>query len=272
MARPTLSRHRKFLRLAREVGGRLLARGALELIWDSAYESGDPYLGQSDDVEALAEWQGERGALTRALVNAGGDGNRGFIEEVEGRPGHCQVHDLLDHAPDYVRRRMEREIQRRERGATLAEIRAEAGRRGGSVRKTDTANGKQAEANDRRLLATDEQTVASDAPPAPAPAQELPPARRTPRRGGKRETWLTPVADAHEAVYGAGSFDVLAGRFAKGWRRLVEAHGGERCARVWAWSQRDESRRQFNTPEFVAAHFGAFDPDAPAFPDDGVAA
>jgi hypothetical protein len=94
-----------------------------------------------------------------------------------------------------------------------------------------------------------------------------PHARRR-RRGETRETWLTPIAEAHERIYGAGSFAPLAGRFATSWKQLVDAHGGEKCARVWAFSQRDASQRKFRTPENVAARFRDFDPDAPAFPED----
>lgn len=98
-----------------------------------------------------------------------------------------------------------------------------------------------------------------------------PPARGE-RRRGSRETWLTPIAEVHEQIFGIGSFAALAGRFAKSWKRLVEAHGAEKCARVWAFSQRDEGQRQFLTPEKVASRFSDFDPDAPAFPSDGAAA
>ncbi|MDE2467501.1 MAG: DUF1376 domain-containing protein [Bradyrhizobium sp.] len=94
---------------------------------------------------------------------------------------------------------------------------------------------------------------------------------RRKQRGAKRETWLTPIADAHEEIYGVGSFAPLAGRFAKSWSGLVAAHGAEKCGRVWAFSQKDESQRKFLTPEKVASRFADFDPDAPAFPEDGVA-
>ncbi len=112
------------------------------------------------------------------------------------------------------------------------------------------------------------QRATSDADLGPRTMDHSP--RRT-RRGGKRETWLTPIADAHERIYGAGSFAPLAGRFAASWKQLVDAHGGEKCARVWAFSQRDESQRKFLTPENVASRFSDFDPDAPAFSDEGAA-
>lgn len=114
MALPTLSTHWKFLRLARLLGSRVLARGVLETLWEPCWSAGDPYVGTSDDVEALCEWKGERGALTKALVTAGGSKGAGFLEPYEGRvmaaaEPHYQVHDFLAHCPGWVRRRRDRE-------------------------------------------------------------------------------------------------------------------------------------------------------------------
>src|SRR5215831_4700111 len=108
MARPGLTKHRKFLRLARVVGSVPLALGHLELLWEKCYESGDDYLGELIDVEAAAQWAGAPGELCEAFLSAGGEGNWGFIEEIKDRPGHYRCHDLFDHAPDYVARRRER--------------------------------------------------------------------------------------------------------------------------------------------------------------------
>ncbi len=138
MGRPGLTRHRKFSRVVRaldkiQVGfGEILARGALELLWDTTYENGDELLGDADDVENAAHWRGERGLLARALLEAGGADEDGFIEvrctcggtrkaHKEGkaceswRPaeGRYFVHDLLDHAPEYVATRREKELERR---------------------------------------------------------------------------------------------------------------------------------------------------------------
>ena len=91
MARPGLLQHRKFRRLARAVGSTALALGSLELVWSSAYESGDDYLGDEIDVESAAQWQGEPGALATALASAGGAGSVGFMAcpgaEWQGRAG-----------------------------------------------------------------------------------------------------------------------------------------------------------------------------------------
>ncbi len=131
MGRPGLSHHPKFLMLARALG-EVAARGVLELMWEVSYESGDERLGSPDAVEAAARWRGERGACFAALRDSTGQGAVGFIEE---RGGVWCVHDLWDHAPDYVRKRATREEQRRVKGRSLAaERRAVTGQSPGSDR------------------------------------------------------------------------------------------------------------------------------------------
>jgi hypothetical protein len=98
------------------LGSRPLARGLLEQLWDAAYEAGDEFIGDGTDVEAAAGWEGAPGFLTKALLEAGGDGHAGFIEEVPGKLGHYRVHHLWHHAPDYVRKRRQREDERRQKG------------------------------------------------------------------------------------------------------------------------------------------------------------
>lgn len=146
MARPGLMRHRKFARLERLLGSAPLARGCLEMLWDVAYENGDDLLGDSADLEHLAGWSGEPGKLTSALVESG------FIDR-EGE--EYRVHDLLDHAPDYVRKRLKRETQRRETGAALRSMSA--------TQKPLTG---QRPDNDRSVSSTPAFA------PAPAPAQK----------------------------------------------------------------------------------------------------
>jgi hypothetical protein len=138
-------------------------------MWEKCYINGEAYLGDVVDVEAAAQWPGENGALCKALLNAGGDGNAGFIEEVEDRPGHFQCHDLFDHAPAYVGKRMARELKRIETGKTLTQIRAEAGSLGGKQTGSKrTANGQQAGS---KVKASGQQIATTPAPaPAPAPA------------------------------------------------------------------------------------------------------
>ena len=83
-------------------------------MWERCYQSGESYLGDEIDVEAAANWSGVPGTLTKALLEAGGAGNPGFIDEDPDRPGHYLCHDLFDHAPEYVagRRRKEQERQK----------------------------------------------------------------------------------------------------------------------------------------------------------------
>lgn len=119
MGRPGLSNHPKFLRLARALGSEALARGSLELMWEVSYESGDPRLGDAEGVEAAARWRGEPGVLFAALRDSGGPGRQGFVEPDELGEAWL-VHDLFDHAPDYVRKRARREDQRRASGQSLA--------------------------------------------------------------------------------------------------------------------------------------------------------
>lgn len=104
MARPGLTKHRKFLRLARLLNSQIVAMGALELMWQRAYEHG-PDLGDPLDVEFGVGWTGEPGQLAAALVDAG------FLDTRE--DGTVAVHDLFDHAPDYVLRRTGYETERR---------------------------------------------------------------------------------------------------------------------------------------------------------------
>lgn len=105
--------HRKFRRLKASLGSAIVARGVLELLWDPCYESGDDYLGTADDIEDLVGWAGERGALTKALVDAGAPEGFGFIEPVAEGATTYRVHDLWHHAPDYVSNRRTREDERR---------------------------------------------------------------------------------------------------------------------------------------------------------------
>jgi hypothetical protein len=112
MARPGLTTHRKFRRLVRALGSPALARGYLELLWDSCYEAGVDYVGTAADIEQAVGWAGEPGLLARALVDAGAPEGDGFIEPAPGVDGGYRVHDLWHHAPDYVAKRRKRELDR----------------------------------------------------------------------------------------------------------------------------------------------------------------
>ena len=108
MGRPGLTQNRKFRRLSLTLGGDAIARGHLELMWDSAYESGDEVLGDGIDVELAAGWRGEGGVLVTAMVKTG------FLDVLPAEDGEVFViHDFWHHAPAYVRKRRTREDERR---------------------------------------------------------------------------------------------------------------------------------------------------------------
>jgi len=122
MARPGLTASRKFRRLSLTLSSPALARGVLELLWDACYATADDRVGRSEDVEYLVTWTGTPGALTGALVEAG------FLDlDQPAAGGSCEyrIHDLWDHAPEYVLRRRDRGVTRRdsERDTQLARAR-----------------------------------------------------------------------------------------------------------------------------------------------------
>lgn len=156
MARPNLRTHRKFKRLVAMLGmPEPHVRGHLEYLWEAAYENGEEFIGDSVDVELAASWTGESGQLTDALTTCGGEGRIGFIENID---GDYFIHDLWDHAPEYVQKRRQREIERQKTGAELSKNTPRGGQR-----RTMPA--------EWRTTADEQQTAADcGAPPAPAPA------------------------------------------------------------------------------------------------------
>jgi hypothetical protein len=185
MARPTLDNHPKFRRLMHLLGEtRAHVRGHLELLWEVSYETGNPRIGDATDIELAADWQGEPGKFCSAAADCGGEGRAGLIEEIEGEPGRFQIHDLYVHAPEYVRKRMDRELARQKAGKTLSQIRSEAAysrwEQQDDQPETGGANGCK-----RKSLATSED--ANGTPPAPAHAH------------AQLSDWLIRRADHSEA-------------------------------------------------------------------------
>lgn len=110
MARPGFSSHPKFRRLVHLLRCPVPhARGYLECLWEVAYEDGNPIIGDSTDVELAAQWPGEPGQLTQTLLDCR------LIDSQSG--GKYAIHDLLEHAPDYVRKRAARAQERAQRKA-----------------------------------------------------------------------------------------------------------------------------------------------------------
>lgn len=228
MARPGLLTHRKFVRLARLLKSDALAVGHLEIIWQACYESGDPVLGNSDDVEYLARWKGDAGMLTSALVESG------FLDDEEGR---FSVHDLFDHAPDYVQRRMEREEDRRRKGVTLSELRAKAGRASGKARREKS--GTSAEHVLNTCLNTREQTGTNGATPHKRTPQAHPLPASAPAPAPGVEEKAAPLSpDGDENQNGR----MTAGEFFDRWNRWAKGAGFPQARKLT-----DDRRAKINT-------------------------
>jgi hypothetical protein len=99
MARIELMNHRKFLRLRTLLGEPTPhVYGYLECLWHRGYQTGNPIVGNELDVECAAEYPGQRGVLFAALLESG------FIDKRA--DGRYEIHDLYEHAPQFVKRRM----------------------------------------------------------------------------------------------------------------------------------------------------------------------
>jgi hypothetical protein len=106
MARPGLKSHPKFRRLVhllREPVPHVW--GYLECLWEVAYQSGDPVIGDALDIELAAEYPGEPGKLCQALLDCR------LLDQLE--DGRIQIHDLHENAPEYVKKRFVRDKARR---------------------------------------------------------------------------------------------------------------------------------------------------------------
>lgn len=213
MGRPGLMNHPKFSRLIYMLGEpKPHVRGYLELLWEVAYECGEARIGDVVDIELAAGWSGEPGKLCKALLECGGEGRPGLIEEVPGEPGRYQVHDLYDHAPEYVRKRMDREQARKRSGRTLSDVRAEAAlkswenreKAASGMQTADTcsqtqANGVQTAASGMQTASLAPLTGANGTTPAPTPTP-TPTQRKTPTESSCSEPSETGSEPADSPV------------------------------------------------------------------------
>lgn len=236
MARPTLSSHPKFARLAAVLRSRALARGVLELLWESCYASGNPSVGDAVSLEAVADWRGKAGVLAQALSECR------FLDSTALPDGRTvfEVHDLEDHAPDYVLKRWERERKRQEAGQTIRSVRQEAAR----------AKWMQTDATDRRLQNGVSHLQANVLPPAPAPAPN------TDQNGGecgetaKPSSPPAPVPVPIDSVLvfpcdGAPREWHLTRKQVAEWRELFpRLDMGAECRAALAWIKADPNRKK----------------------------
>ncbi len=108
MAMPGLRKHPKFRRLRHLLQmPPVYVQAHLEAMWQFGYETANAYLGSSDDVELAAEWD-----------DSGRPPGQWFQAALEARwiddlgKGCYQIHDLLEHAPDYVKKRAKRRAEK----------------------------------------------------------------------------------------------------------------------------------------------------------------
>lgn len=101
MAKYQIVTHPKFAQLVMELKlPPAYVLGHLEMLYISAQTTESWTYHTSARLEASAGWQGKPGALTKALLKC-------RLIDKAGRERYA-LHDYLDHAPDYVRRRIAR--------------------------------------------------------------------------------------------------------------------------------------------------------------------
>jgi hypothetical protein len=150
--------------------------GHLEYLWATAYECGEPRIGDMVSVELAAAWVGEPGKLCKVLLECGGEGRAGFIEPMPGQPGIYQIHDLHDHAPDYVQARARKETERKRIktcaycGSEFRSTEARAKFCSNACRQAMYRNRGVVTERDEGLRNSDAGVMERYAPPAPAPA------------------------------------------------------------------------------------------------------
>jgi hypothetical protein len=126
MARSGLDKSGKYLLLAEHLHvvssgmGEIMARGVLETLWSAAYERADDYFSSEIDIELSSKWRGERGYLTRALVECR------LVTPADGRTGYV-IHDFWVHCPPWVKEKAARNAARQVAGHTISEQRRLAG-------------------------------------------------------------------------------------------------------------------------------------------------
>src|SRR5262245_15611804 len=117
MARPGLHVHPKFRRLVHLLNEpEAHCRGYLECLWEVGYEAGNPVLGDATDVELAARYPGAPGRLCKALLECRLIDDVTDVSVTSVTPvtavTRYQIHDLFDHAPEYVRDRARYELER----------------------------------------------------------------------------------------------------------------------------------------------------------------
>lgn len=105
MAKQSLRNHPKFKRACRRLGLQPYSVwGLLDLLWNTQHQRGRPEIGDAEDVESNAEWDGDLGTFATVIAERGCN----FIDESPAGSGLYVVHDFWDHAPDWVKKKRRR--------------------------------------------------------------------------------------------------------------------------------------------------------------------
>lgn len=205
MARTELRNHPKFKRLVKRLDlPAPYVTGLLETMWHVSYESGSAKLGKSEDVELAAEWPGQAGLFFEAVRSD-------WLDEFE---GEFYVHDLNDHAPDYVRKKLERRRNKYLEKETAANVRRSA------VNGPMTSN--------RQVTDTDTQNKSSDAESFFEDLSRVPyPLFPVAAKASRSNTWRLPDALASELAATYPAVDVPA-----------------QCRKAWQWVKTNLGRRK----------------------------
>lgn len=212
--RQGLRSHPKFLRLVsmlRMPEAHVL--GHLTLLWETSYEIGE-VVGDQTDVELTAGWVGVPGLLCDALLGCGGAGRSGFIEAVPETPGVYRIHDLFDHAPQYVQRRMEREFKRQARGQTISDIRRAAVQARYSKQLQTTSQLNPEDYKQLQMANTCIQVTTNDSTPSPSPIY-IPTVCETTKVASPRKPRKAKVEKPAEPSLE----EILGGKDSKTWER-----------------------------------------------------
>lgn len=257
MARPTLFNHRKFIRLARLLGSRIIAAGVLELMWAPAYESGDDYLGTAQDLADRIGWTESPDVLASALESCGREeGTPGFIEKVQNGTNDANaasryiIHDLKHHAPAYVSDRAVKEQSRRvpktcaQCSRTFHAVTSDAvycsttcrtsafrsRRKGAATKANDPKNDAQRGANATERLETKENGT-----PAPAPALALAPPQKTEKGHPPIDVWVREFAETIFHPKGRRRWQIVQHAFVAAILDIAEKFtNGDQWA-AWEW-------------------------------------
>lgn len=161
MAKSSLIGDQKFQLLVHTLGmPKAHVLGHLELMWQTAYSSFSPILRTRAAIEITAGWEGTQGVFADAVL----DPAHNFVDARD--DGQFEIHDFWEHAPDFVKKRYMRQLERKQQLVKRRSVKTYSG----GQNPTMADNGGQclpAEANPTEPNPS--QAIKADPPDPPAP-------------------------------------------------------------------------------------------------------